>query len=78
MKPTKYEGRTTSPLAQCLKPEALVRLIEYQWEHHGQKLEILREPWGQPDYSNATGELESQEEIVKLMKQKPHSPRQVA
>ena len=58
----------TWPVWQCLSAEALVKLIQYQWEVHGLKLELL---------SDAFREVEDVEEIDRLMRQKPHYPKGV-
>lgn len=53
--------RVTWPLWQCLKPEDLVKLIQYQWEHYGTKLELLT--------ITPFSEIEPIEEIDRLMRQ---------
>lgn len=52
-------NHVTWPLWQCLSNEALIKLILYQWENYGLKLELL---------SDAFREVESLEEIGRLMR----------
>lgn len=60
--------RTTWPLWECLQLESLVKLIQYQWDNYGLKLELLIDIYR---------EMESLEEIDRLMRQKPHYPKGV-
>lgn len=53
----------TWPLWQCLSIEALVLLIQYQWIIYGQNLDLM---------IDAFREVESHEEIDKLLRQRPH------
>ncbi len=36
-----FNVRATWPLWECISPEALAKLILYQWEEYGLKLELL-------------------------------------
>jgi len=59
------------PLFWCLKPEDQAKLIQYQWAEYGIKLNIP----APPDTSQGDWEIvlsENQEEISKLMRQRPH------
>lgn len=60
--------RTTWPLWECLSPGALVLLIQFQWDNYGEKLDLLF-------WRDAYREVESLEEIDRLMRQKPHYPK---
>jgi hypothetical protein len=53
----------TWPLWECLPPESLVRLIQYQWEHYGTKLELLM--------AVPAREFEDLGEIDRIMRQRP-------
>lgn len=68
-------SRATWPLAQCISPGALAKLMEYQEKHHDQTLQIPGIKEGPQDGVNISVKLESQEEIVKLMKQRPNPVR---
>lgn len=56
-----------APVWECIPAETLVKLILYQWECYGTRLEFLL---GTP-----FGDIESLEEIDRLMRQKPHYHR---
>jgi len=60
-------NRLTCPIWECLKPEQLGQLIMLQWKLYGTKLELLT----RADLSG----VESLEEIVWLMRQRPKSRR---
>ena len=60
------------PLFWCISQEARVALMKYQWEHFGLRLNIPPEPFTPVSFST---QLESLEEIDRMMRQKPHRPR---
>jgi len=55
------------PLWQCISREALAKLILVQWKLYGTKLKCLEKD---PEYN-----IESLEEIDRLMRQRPKSRR---
>lgn len=61
LSPFEEREPTTWPLWECIPPETLVKLIQYQWEHYGTKLEILA--------SMPFKDFESLEEIDREMRQ---------
>lgn len=61
-------GRTPYPLWKCIPTEALAKLMIYQWQKYGTRLE-LRNGDVLVDY-----DLEN---IDRFMRQKPHSPARV-
>jgi len=60
-------NRLTCPIWECLKPEQLAKLILVQWKLYGTKLKCLERD---PEYN-----IESLEEIDRLMRQRPRSRR---
>ncbi len=60
------------PLIFCVEPAVTARLIMYQWELYGQKLDIMTEP---PPVAEHSFELESLEEIDHLLREKRPAPR---
>jgi len=61
--------RTTWPLWECLEPQVLAKLVQYQWDNYGLKLELL---------SDIYRDVEGLEEIGHLIRQPPrHQKRMV-
>lgn len=54
--------RETWPLYQCLKPQCLAKLILYQWDKFGLKLDLMVDIYR---------DAESIEEIDQLMRERP-------
>lgn len=52
----------TWPLWQCISRESLAKLIIYQWDHYGLKLDLLTDMYR---------DVESLDEIDRLMRQRP-------
>ena len=61
--------RAAWPLWQCLPDETIIKLILYQWDNYGLKLELLADIYA---------DWESLEEIDQLMRQAPRHQRRVA
>jgi len=59
------------PLWDCISVESLVKLSQYQWDRWGTRLDIIT---GHDIYEP---ELEPIEEIDKIMRRRPHSPKRV-
>jgi len=55
----------------CLKPEAQIKLMKFQFDKYGRHLEIPP----MPEHTHIDTELESPEEIAMIMKLKPHRLR---
>lgn len=62
------EMTITWPIWECISPLVLALLIQYQWDNYGLKLDLMSDPFT---------EIESREELGRLMKQKPEHPRMV-
>ena len=63
--------RVTWPLFWCLKPEDQARLMQFQWDKFGLRLEIPPLP---SDIHIDTA-LESPEEIGRIIRKRPHHPK---
>ncbi len=61
-------------LWKCLKPEQLAKLIEYQWDAHGDNLMESLSSKPEPSVT-VTAELEDIEDIDKIMRKAPESRR---
>ncbi len=55
-------------IGQLIDSEVLVKLANFQWERYGLKLELLS---GKEPNVSVHAQLESSDEIIKLMSQKP-------
>ena len=68
------------PLFWCLKvdrqAEIQAKLMQYQWDNYGEKLEIPTPP-GTSDGVWLTVELENAEEIDRIMRQAPKKQRRI-
>lgn len=62
------EPRGTWPLFWCLKPEDQAKLMQFQWDNHGDKLEIPA-PGRTSEAAWQAVMLENSEEIDRLMRQ---------
>lgn len=60
--------RVTWPLWQCISPESLAKLILYQWDHYGLKLDLLS---GSESDIHVVTTIEPLEEIDHIMRQPP-------
>lgn len=67
-------ARTMWPLFWCLTPECQAKLMQYQWDNYGFRLEIPP-PLGASQNKWKIVLLESHEEIDRLMRQRPHYPK---
>ena len=56
----------TQPLWERLSSDSLIKLIQYQWQNYGLKLDII-----------ATVKVEDIDEIDRLIRQAPHRQRRV-
>ena len=56
----------TQPLWERLSSDSLIKLIRYQWQNYGLKLDII-----------ATVKVEDIDEIDRLIRQAPHRQRRV-
>lgn len=59
----------TWPLFLCVEPDVTARLIQFQYENYGTKLDIMTEPVEHPF------ELESLEEIDLIIRERRPAPR---
>jgi len=59
-----------------LPSETQAKLMIYQWENFGTKLDIPEQPKQAP--TNPEFEPEPDPELVRMMQEKPHSPRNMA
>ncbi len=66
--------RNSVPIFWCLSVEAQAVLMKFQFDNYGVRLDILPAPEG----IQIDTELETPEEIDKLMRQPPKHPRQDA
>ncbi len=66
--PIRQLGGRKWPAGECMKPESLALLALYQWETYGYNLEIIARS---KDDIQVETQLESVEEIDKIMRQAP-------
>lgn len=69
-----YKNRNTWPLWQCLEPQVLAKLVAFQWKHYRTKLDLLTGPRANIHIDT---QIESLEEIDRLMRTPPEHPKRV-
>ena len=69
-----HNEQVESPLWHKLRPETVAKLIQYQWQEYGTKLDLFSS--GPPVTRYAVGAVEA-EEADRMMRQKPHHQRRV-
>ena len=62
---------------QCISDKARAKLEQYQWEHYGLKLEMLNSPVPSTGDVVVPVQVEDIEEIDRLMRMPPKSPRKM-
>jgi len=56
--------KTSWPLYSCIDPESLIKLVRYQWDTYGQKIDLLHQD---------ITEIEDDLELERIMKERPRT-----
>ena len=66
--------RETWPAWECMPREELAKLMQYQWDEYGYNLELEKKVYKKIEVLD---DIESSEELTKIMQQRPRYPKGV-